>query len=177
MLLYILGAFVVLILALLVYASTKPDEFRFERSIKINAPAEKIFSQLDNFRNWRNWSPWENLDPHLQRDYSGPESGIGATYTWQGNKKVGKGRMEIVGSTGAQKLRIQLDFIEPFPSNNLTEFTLHEASDSTLINWSMTGKHIFLWKFMSIFISMDKMIGKAYEAGLSKLKQISETTP
>jgi hypothetical protein len=177
MLLYILGVIVVLILGLLAYASTKPDEFRFERSIEIKAPAEKIFPQLNNFRHWRNWSPWENLDPNLQREYSGPESGVGAIYAWQGNKKVGKGRMEIIEATGTQKLRIQLDFIEPFPSNNFTEFTLHDAGSGTHINWSMTGKHIFLWKFMSIFISMDKMIGKAYEAGLNKLKHISEANP
>ena len=137
--------------------------------------AEKIFHQLYYLHHWRHWSPWEELDPNLQRDYSGPESGVGAVYAWQGNKKVGKGRMEIITSTEPQYLRIQLDFIEPFPANNIAEFSLQRIDNSIRINWSMDGKNIFISKIMSVFINMDKLIGKDFEKGLNNLKHYCES--
>jgi hypothetical protein len=78
--------FLLVIVAVLGYAATLPDTFQIERSATINAPSEKIFPLINDFRQWRAWSPWENLDPALQRTFSGPESGVGAVYEWAGNK-------------------------------------------------------------------------------------------
>jgi carbon monoxide dehydrogenase subunit G len=173
---YIIGAIVILIIGLLLYAYTKPDEFRIERSTAIKATPEQVFTQLNNFKHWLNWSPWEKLDPNLKRDFSGPESGVGAVYDWQGNKKVGKGRMEIIESSEPGILRVQLDFIEPFAANNIAEFSLQQTDNTTHINWAMTGKHVYMWKVMGLLMNMDKMVGKNFEDGLSNLKQLCEAT-
>src|SRR5688572_27617698 len=82
--------------AILVLAMMKPDRFRVERRATIKASPEKIFALIEDFRNWRAWSPWEAMDPNLKRTYSGAERGKGAVYEWEGNSKVGKGRMEIL---------------------------------------------------------------------------------
>jgi len=52
-------AVVVLLAALLIYAATRPDTFRVERSISIKALPEKIFPLINDFREWEPWSPWE----------------------------------------------------------------------------------------------------------------------
>jgi hypothetical protein len=39
------------------------DTFRVERSVSIQAPAEKIFPLIDDFYRWENWAPWEKIDP------------------------------------------------------------------------------------------------------------------
>jgi hypothetical protein len=113
--LLILGA---LVLALVLAAATRPDDFRMERSIVINAPAEKIFPLVNDLGQWGAWSPWEKKDLAMKRKLSTPSAGVGASYDWQGNSYVGTGRMLITESTAPQKLVIQLDFIEPFAARN-----------------------------------------------------------
>ncbi len=165
---------IVLIVALLVYAATRPDTFRLQRETEINASPEKVFTRIDDFHNWVAWSPWENIDPALKRTYSGASSGLGAVYEWEGNKKVGKGRMEITDAAPAFKITIKLDFLKPFEAHNITEFTLHARGDSTQIEWAMSGPSPFISKLMTMFFSMDKMVGKDFEAGLANLKRIAE---
>src|SRR5262245_42924510 len=111
-------AIVVAIAALLIFAVTRPDSFRVERKAVIQAPPERVFGLINDFHQWPLWSPWEKIDPAMKRTLGGPSSGLGATYAWAGNKDVGSGRMEIKESTPSSKIHIQLDFLEPFESNN-----------------------------------------------------------
>src|SRR5437879_11299420 len=109
---------VVLIAAVLVFALTKPDNFRVERATTIKAPPAKIFAVINDFHAWGSWSPWEKLDPNLKRTYSGSTSGKGAVYAWEGNSKVGAGRMEITDAAAANKITIKLDFLSRFEPHN-----------------------------------------------------------
>ena len=43
---------VVLLAAVLAFAATKPDSFRVERATRIEAPPEKIFPLINDFRSW-----------------------------------------------------------------------------------------------------------------------------
>ena len=165
---------VVVVAVVLSLAAMKPDTFTVQRSIVIKAAPEKIMPLLADFRNWTSWSPWEALDPNMQRGYAGPASGKGAVYTWKGNSDVGEGRMEITDLTPPTKLVIKLDFIDPFESSNVTEFVLTPQGDSTSVTWSMTGPMPFISKIMSVFKSMDAMIGPDFERGLAKLKAVAE---
>jgi hypothetical protein len=169
-----LGIIVVLLAALLGYAATKPDAFRVQRSASIKAPPERIFPHINDFHNWAPWSPWEKLDPLMTKTHSGAASGRGAVYEWEGNKKVGKGRMEIVEESIPSRVRIKLDFFKPFEAHNTAEFTLAGRGESTEITWAMDGTQPFMFKVMSVFLSMDKLIGKDFETGLANLKSIVE---
>ena len=170
----IVSAVLVLIAALLGFAATKPATFRVRRAASIKARPEKVFPFLADFHQWTSWSPWEKLDPALQRTYGGAASGKGAVYEWEGNKKVGKGRMEITEAQPPSKLTIKLDFLKPFEAHNVTEFALDGKADTTDVTWSMTGPNTFMTKVMSLFTSMDRMIGKDFEAGLANLKALAE---
>lgn len=162
------------IAVVLVLAATKPDRFSVRREIMVKAPAEKIFPLINDFHQWVAWSPWEHRDPALKRTYSGPESGKGAAYGWDGNRNVGSGRMEILESTVPSKIVIQLDFIKPFEGHNTAEFTMLPQGDGTHVIWLMHGPAPFLNKVMQVFMNLDKMIGKDFEAGLASLKQATE---
>jgi Polyketide cyclase / dehydrase and lipid transport len=172
--LIIVGVLLLAVVALLIYAATQPSAFRVQRSANIQAPAERIFPHINDFRSWIAWSPWEKLDPNLKRTFSGPASGVGSTYEWQGNKKVGQGRMEITEATEPSKIAIKLDFIKPFEAHNTAEFTLARNGQSTDLTWAMLGSKPYLFKVMSVFMDMDKMIGKDFEKGLANLKAITE---
>lgn len=167
-------AIVVFIVALLVYAMTKPDGFRTERSANINAPPEKIFPFINDFHKWIAWSPWEKIDPALKRAYSGTTSGKGAVYEWDGNNQVGQGRMEISDTSPPSHLLIKLDFLKPFEAHNTAEFTLNGAGQSTNVTWAMYGPQPYLAKVMSLFVSMDTMVGGQFETGLANLKTVAE---
>ena len=162
-----------LIAAVLIYASTKPDTFRLERSTSIKASPEKISAYLTDFKQWAAWSPWEEKDPAMKRTYSGAASGIGAVYDWTGNKNVGTGRMEVL-DVQPQKVMIKLDFFAPFEAHNTTEYVLAPQGDSTKLTWAMFGPSNYMSKVMSVFMNMDKMVGPDFEAGLAKLKAAAE---
>lgn len=165
---------VVLIGGVLVFATTRPDAFRVERSVTIKAPPEKIYPYFDDFNRWAVWSPWEKLDPAMKRTFSGAPSGKGAVYAWQGNSKVGEGRMEILESSPSSKLLLKLDFVKPFEGHNTAEYTLLPSGDTTQVTWAMYGPSTYVTKLMGLFVSMDSMIGKDFEAGLANLKAATE---
>lgn len=165
---------VVLIAAVLLFAATKPDTFRIERSASIQAPPEKVFTFINDFRNWGAWSPWEKKDAAMKRTLGATASGKGAVYEWDGNKDVGQGRMEITESTPPSRIAIQLDFTKPFEAHNIVEFTLEPKGDSTNVTWAMHGPSPYLSKIMGLFFSMDKMVGKDFEAGLANLRSAAE---
>lgn len=156
------------------YAASRPGEFRVERFAHIDAPPDRVFAILNDFHQWPSWSPWEELDPAMNRTHSGATSGKGAIYEWNGNKKVGQGRMEITGSAPPENLTIQLDFITPFEAHNTTEFILTPRDGGTDVNWAMTGSNGFMMKVMCLFVNMDKLVGKDFEKGLTKLKALLE---
>jgi uncharacterized protein YndB with AHSA1/START domain len=160
--------------AVLVLAARKPATFRIARSARIKAPPEKIFALIDDFRAWSAWSPWEKMDPELRRTYDGAPSGRGAVYAWEGNRKVGQGRMEIVDAAVPSRVTIRLDFLKPFEAHNTTEFSLEPQGDSTQVTWAMTGPNLFVGKVMGLVMDMDRMIGRDFEQGLANLKAVAE---
>ena len=165
---------VVLIVALLGYAATRPDSFRVERSTSINAPPEKIFPLINDLNSWGAWSPFEKKDPAMKRIMSGAPNGKGAVYAWEGNKEIGKGRMEITESTPPSRVTMKLDFVEPFEAHNVVDFTLAPQGTATNVTWAIHGPSPFLSKLIGIFCNMDRMIGKDFEAGLASLKSAAE---
>ena len=165
---------VILVAVILVYAATRPDTFSVQRTTSIKAPAEKIFPLINDFHKWGDWSPWEKMDPVMKRTHSGPDRGKGSTYAWEGNNKVGKGRMEITETAPPSRVTIKLDFERPMEGHNVTDFTLEGKGEYTIVTWDMHGPNPYPAKVMSIFFSMDKMIGKDFEAGLANLKAMAE---
>lgn len=165
---------VISIVLILIYAQTRPNSFRIERSMLIHSTPEKIFPHINNFHQWESWSPWEKIDPQILRTYSGSAEAKGAVYEWSGNKNIGKGRMEIIDSVPSTKVTIKLDFITPFEAHNSVDFVLKAQGNGTLVTQAMYGPSPFISKLMGIFFSMEKMVGAKYEEGLAKLKEVVE---
>ena len=145
-----------------------------ERKATMAAPADRVFAALADFHRWPEWSPWEDLDPGMTRTYSGAATGVGAVYEWDGNRKAGKGRMEITDAHDPDGLTIKLDFIKPFKASNTTSFALSGDGAGTEVTWTMTGAKTLMTKIMGIFKSMDAMIGPDFEKGLAQLKAAVE---
>lgn len=170
----VIGLVVVLVIVVILgLALTKPNTFRVERSVTINASPEKVATLINDFHQWDRWSPWAKLDPGMKTIYSGSQMGPGAVYEWEGNSKVGKGRMEIL-STDPAKTTVKLDFLKPFESHNMTDFVLVPQGDATRVDWIMTGPMNMMSKVMAVFSGMDKMIGPDFDRGLANMKAAAE---
>lgn len=169
------GLAVVVIAAILILAAMKPSTFIVERSVTINATPEKIAPLIDDFHNWNQWSPWAKMDPAMKTTYSGPSTGVGSVYEWEGNSKVGKGRMEM-RVVNPLKTSIKLDFLKPFEGHNTADFVLEpEGNSATRVTWVMYGPLTFIpGKLMSVFTTMDTIIGDDFQRGLANLKAAAE---
>ena len=174
MLTTILVVLVVIIAMILLLAMSKPNSYHVERSATIQAPPDRIFNLINDFHNWPKWSPWEKLDPAMKKDMGGPPAGIGSYYGWEGNSKAGKGRMEITESDPPRRVKLDLNFIKPIKSNNVTTFDLEPKDSGTNVHWTMDGPSPMMAKVMTLFISMDKLVGRDFEEGLANLKRAAE---
>lgn len=161
------------LIGFLIYASTRPDSFRYARSTVINARPDAIHPLINDYGNWPQWSPYEHRDPAMKRTFEGPIAGRGAVYKWNGNKNVGSGRMEILDTT-PNRVMIKLDFFAPFKANNIAEFTLEPRGAGTEVTWAMRGPVPFIGKVIGLLIDCDKMCGKDFEAGLASMKAVAE---
>ncbi len=161
---------------ILILASLQPDDFVLKRSISMEASPEEIYPLVNDFHNWAEWSPWAKLDPNMKTVYEGPSSGVGASYSWIGDGKVGEGKMLITASSPPQSILIQLDFLKPIKASNATEFGFIPQGTSTQVTWTMTGKTPFFSKIVYLFVSIEKLVGPDFEKGLSQLKSLAETS-
>ena len=168
---------VAVVAGVLGFAATKPNQFRVQRTTRIKAAPEKIFPLVSDLHAHGLWSPWEKKDPGMKRTFGGADSGKGATYAWDGNQDVGAGSMEIAEVTPPSQVKIKLDFIKPFEGHNTAEFTMLPQGSATGVStnviWAMHGPAPLLHRVMQVFMNMDRMIGKDFEAGLANLKKIA----
>jgi hypothetical protein len=170
----ILGFLLVVVLLFVGFVATRPAKYHIVRNGSIAASPQTVYDQINDFHQWAAWSPWEQIDPQMKKTFGGPESGVGATYAWSGNDKVGEGRMTITESRPAEKVSIRLEFIKPFKATDQATFVLRPEGSGTKVFWAMDGTNNFMGKAMSLFMNMDKMVGGDFEKGLASLKTISE---
>ena len=170
-----IGAVLVVgIAVVLILAAMKPDTFQVQRSAAINAPPEKIFALINDFKAWTAWSPYETRDPGMKRSYGASTSGKGATYAWEGDGNVGAGNMEIIEASPSSKVTLNLNMVKPIQAHNVVDFTLVPQGESTMVTWTMRGSVPYFAKIIHVFLDMDRMVGGDFETGLKNLKAAAE---
>ena len=148
--------------------------YTVERSTTINASPEVVFDRISKFSRWPEWSPWEELDPDMTKTYTGTDGEVGSHYAWNGNRRAGAGSMTVTSLDAPRSMTSDLNFTRPFKSDSTMGLTLTPEGQSTRVEWTMTSPHNLLTRVMNVFGLMDKQIGKDFEKGLAKLKQLSE---
>jgi hypothetical protein len=169
MLITIAVVLVVALGALAAYVASRPTDFRISRSRRLGAPPHVVYGFANDLHTWREWSPWEKVDPELRREHSGAPAGVGASYYWSGNNKVGEGRMTITESVPSRRIGLRLEFLRPFAATNAAQFDFAPSGDGTTVTWTMTGRYNFVTKAIGLFVDMDRMVGGDFEKGLASL--------
>lgn len=162
-----------IIVILLIVAATRPAEFRVERSAVLAASPLALFEHVNDHRKFAVWNPFLKLDPDVRNTYSGPNSGVGAVCSWEGNSQVGAGSSTIIESKPGELVRCRMDWKRPMDGTATVDFTFKPEGDKTTVTWAMYGKNNFMGKLMSLFIDCDKMCGPQFEKGLASLGDVA----
>lgn len=165
---------VALILLIVIVSLLLPSKIHVERSLVINAPAERIFEQVNTLKYWNDWCPWNMIDPNAKWIYNDIPSGKGASYKWTSeHKEVGNGTMTVVESQPNTFIAVELDF--DGRGKGMGTFKFEPADGGTKTTWGMDADMGMnpIGKIMGLF--MDKMMGPKFDEGLQNLKKIAET--
>ncbi len=173
-LLIILLVLAALVAVFLLVASKQPDTFHYERRTTIAAPPTVVFGFINDLRRFQDWSPWAKLDPQCKIVFTGPATGVGSAFSWEGNNKVGAGSMTCLTSRSTEQIEFRLEFLRPMKAVNTARFALQSEGGGTVVVWSMDGKNNFMGKAFGLIVNCDKMIGKDFEQGLASLKVLAE---
>ncbi|MDR3402120.1 MAG: SRPBCC family protein [Chthoniobacter sp.] len=174
MLKYILLGLLLLVVVFAIVVATRPADFRVARSATIGAPPAIIFDHVSNLHQFQVWSPFAKIDPSAKLTYTGPESGQGASFSWEGNGQSGAGSMTCTECQPNERLGYRLDFLRPFKGTNQVVFSFAPSGDQTTVTWTMTGNYNIVTKAVSVFMDCDKMCGPMFEKGLADLKGLAE---
>jgi len=172
MLIKIVLGLVVVIVLFLIFVAMRPADFRVERSATIAAPAMTLFDQVNDHHKFNTWNPFLKLDPNVKNSFSGPDSGVGAVCSWDGNKDIGAGSATIVESKFGELVRLRMDWKRPMEGVATVDFTFKPEGDKTVVTWAMYGKNGFMGKLFSMFMDCEKMVGPQFEQGLENLRNV-----
>ena len=127
----------VVIAAFLIFVALRPADFRVERSATIAAPAQTLFEQVNDHHNFNKWNPFLKMDPNVKNTFSGPDSGVGAACSWDGNKDIGAGSATITESKPGELVRMRMDWIRPMAGVATVDFIFKPEGDKTVVTWAM----------------------------------------
>ena len=173
-LLGLLAIVAIMVVVLLVYVSGQPGHVHVERSKVVNATPQDIWPYLSDLKKFTAWSPWEGMDPNQKVAFSESSTGVGAWYTWAGNKEVGKGKMQIVEVEEPKKVVESLEFIEPVELTANVVLTTEAVAAGSKVTWAYDADQTFMGKAAGVFMNMDSMLGADFMRGLDKLAGLAE---
>ena len=149
-----------------------PSTYSAQRSVTINASAEKVFPLVANHKEWKRWSVWNQRDPNMQMTYSGPEMAAGSKWSWK-SKSEGNGGMEFSAVEQNKRVGYILTMEDMTPATGELKFT--PDGTGTKVTWDIYGNAGMNPVFRWFGVFMDKMIGPDFEAGLKNLKKLAES--
>ena len=176
LILKILLSLVAVIVVFLIVAATRPASFRVERSATLAASPAALFEQVNDLRKFTVWNPFMKLDPNVKNTFSGPDSGVGAVCSWEGNSDIGAGSCTIIESKPSELVRCRMDWKRPLEGTSTVDFTFKPEGDKTVVTWAMYGRNNFMGKVVSLFMDSEKMCGPQFEQGLVNLGAIAAAT-
>ena len=166
----VLGAVVVLVLVVAMFV---PKDFSYEKTIAINAPIDSVWQHVNSLEALDKWSPWNDHDQNMKKEMTGMDGTIGAKQSWESDI-VGSGSQTIAVVEKPTLFETNLDFLKPHESHGKAYVKLMSDGMETKVTWGMTGNMPYPFNIMTIFMDMEKTMGKDWENGLMKLKKMSE---
>jgi effector-binding domain-containing protein len=141
--------------------------YQVERSLVINANAERVFQEVIDYSSWTTWSPWLILEPQATVTVTDPPTQVGAKYAWVGDM-TGQGEIEHIRLEPHSKVVDEIRFLKPFKSTAGIHFSLMPEHSGTRLTWTMDGK--MPWFLFWMIPMIKTFIGMDFQRGLNMLK-------
>lgn len=128
------------------------------------APAD-VHAVVENLSTWPDWSYWsKETDPEAAFTFSGPESGVGCTWSWTSEGELGTGTMKVVSSSVAAGMRYEIE-AEGMTLTGTVQCV--EEGSGTNVIFSSEGTLGGAQKLMAPLI--DRFVGPSYETSIAGL--------
>lgn len=151
-----------------------PSGYDVSREITIDKPVPEVFKFLKSLKKHDSWSPWAEKDPNMEKSFTGTDGEVGCISSWKGNLDVGEGEHEILNIVENDLIESELRFLKPFKSTSDAYLKVTSEEAGTRVIWGFSGKNKFPFSIVMLFMNMDKSVGKDFEYGLKRLKNILE---
>ena len=169
----VLFVLVSMIVLFLVVAIFMPSEFKLERTITIDCPADFVFWQAADLDNFNKWNTWYEEEPSAYKPIQG-NPGLGQVSEWSG-KEVGTGKLTNTVVTENSYIEQKLEFTAPFESTSKVWFNFSESQGKTTVVWGVSGDLSYpIERFMKVKI--ESGLSDSFNHGLANLKKLSEST-
>lgn len=167
----IVGIVLIVLIGLpLVAGLFMPKDFQVESSTTIQAPQPLVMENIRSLRRMNDWSPWAEQDPTMQVTYTGTDGTVGSSSAWKG-QKAGTGRQSIT-LVNESRVETLVEFIEPMEGKGDAYLVTEPDAGGTKVTWGMKWSDPYPMNVLTSF--MTGMIKKDFDAGLAKLKKITE---
>ena len=162
-----------IIALLLIIALFTKKGFYIQCEIIINAPLQKVFGYIKQFKNWDSFNERATADPSKKEEYKGTDGTVGFIIAWNGNKKVGEGEKEIKNIVEGKKVETEIRFVRPFTAVGYTSMGTESVSgNQTKVTFSNASN--LKYPFNILIPMVEKGIAKDMDKSLSVLKNILE---
>ncbi|HEY8389125.1 MAG TPA: SRPBCC family protein, partial [Parasegetibacter sp.] len=166
----------ILVVFVLISAIFIPKDLHVERNITIDAPREKVWDHVNTLQGLESWSPFSAHDPNIKNTFEGEPGAIGSVHKWE-SKEVGTGTQTLSHIDPLNRVETDLHFIKPMEANATSFIQLGDEANSTKVTWGYDTRYNYPLNFMLLIFNMDKLMGKEFESGLSRLKSKVESIP
>ena len=158
---------------LLIIALFTKKQYYIQCEIIINAPLQKVFGYIKQFKNWDSFNERATADPSKKEEYKGTDGTVGFIIAWNGNKKVGEGEKEIKAIVEGKTIETEIRFVRPFAAIGHTNMTTESVSgNQTKVTLSNSSK--IKYPFNIMLLMVEKVIAKDMDKSLLTLKNILE---
>lgn len=169
---YLLLLLLIVIIGFSIYIATQQNSYSVIRTKVVKAPIQMVYDNVNDYKNWPTWSPWIELEPNATLTYGEKTSGVGGSYSWNG-EDLGEGSMETLETNTPDSIKQKITFIKPWESESDIYWKFTPVSDGTEVTWGMKGNMDFMMKAAMAFGGgMEEKIGPDYERGLFKLDSV-----
>jgi effector-binding domain-containing protein len=171
--LIIVGALVAL---LLLIAAFLPKEYQLEKEVLVDASPAQVYPFVQTFEKRGEWYPWYRRDPNMERSLEGPDGEVGTISNWKGDPEtVGSGSQKLVRLEENRRVETEISFTEPFESQARSYVDLEGEGGKTRVAWGFESRFPFPMNALIAVMGLESAVGKDYEEGLAKLKEVVET--
>jgi tetratricopeptide (TPR) repeat protein/uncharacterized protein YndB with AHSA1/START domain len=159
----------------LVMAAMRPPLYRVERSVHVDAPAQRLFDLITDLRQWERWSALQPFDASVTRHFAAAASGMGAVCKWVGPGRSSEGYMEVVKCVAPKDLTVTINHARPRELCEVREYVLSaEPGGGTLVRAIAGGPASYGQRVVGLVWRQDRHIGHQLSAELGRLKTMVE---